>query len=104
MALSAITNRTLIGTLSANGALTTYHTGADTTYYVVGTFGSGNVVIASSPDSSNYIEENAATASNFNWTLGAANGSGMEIRFTLAGSTSPTVNVYAFIGDAERGN
>ena len=93
----AINNKTT-ETFTANDDDEIIHDGQPLTIYWTGTFGGGNIVIASSPDGTTYIEENGADTGANNWTIDAAVAAGMRIRTTLAGSTSPTVVISYFRG------
>ena len=92
------TNNLTPVTFTANDNNVIEHDGNPLTIYCSGTFGGGNIVIESSPDGTEYIEENAAATTTFNWTIGKAVAAGMKIRVTLAGSTSPTLLVSYFRG------
>ena len=92
------TNNLTPVTLSANGDNEITYDGQGLTIFFSGDFGTGNVVIESSPDGVSYIVENSAKTVNGNWTIGSAVAAGMRIRTTLASSTAPTLIISYFQG------
>lgn len=92
------TNNLTTETLTADGSDTIEHDGNPLTIYCTGGFGGGSILIESTPDEVTYIEENALTATKFNWTIGSAVAAGMKIRVTLSSSTTPTLKISYFRG------
>lgn len=92
------TNNLTPVTLTANGSNEIVYDGQGLTVFFTGTFGSGNVVIESSPDGVDYIIENPASTVKDNWTIGDSVAAGMRIRTTLAGATGPSLLISYFQG------
>ncbi len=84
--------------LLANGSVTFTYEGDGLTIFCVDDFGSGNVVIDSSPNGTDTVNEVAAQTANFNWSVGQEISKGMDITVTLADSTSPNLIVRSFRG------
>lgn len=93
----------LSSALTANGSGTNEvvynHLGL--TFYVYGTFGSGDVVIESSADGTTYVNELAAQTANFNWSVPNTMPAGMLIRATLANASGTTLTVRTFGGSTQ---